>query len=222
MSIDSSEFPPTIHAEIINNETLPGLEQWAMAQTLRFSPEIIAQERWKEMVDATQQDGKERGLIIGLDRGKLIKSKIFIGTEQDISSPALPYGLRTFSPFMNDIVNIHTHPMAENLKIATTIFSDLDINKFLGSALKALIVLDSGGVHMLTRSPYSSHFTDSEQGDKPIAILNGAVKTARENTGLIAEARLEMAKKIKPLGISYYFSPSLDLTSNDLVELTKA
>ena len=118
-------------------------------------------------------------------------------------------------------MNIHTHPLPQDLKVPTTIFSDLDINALLKRSLKALVVLDKGGVHMLSRTPYSSYFSDPEQGDKPVRISNEVIGIAENNTGLIAEARLEMAKRLKPLGINYYYSPDLNLSADRLVELAQ-
>ncbi len=216
--------PETSHQNpngTITTESLSHLDQWAIAPILKFEPQILAQDKWQEMIENTQADGNERGIVISWDGKKLLESKVFSGTEAGIVSPGLPHGLKTLSPFINELVNIHTHPLPQDLKVPTTIFSDLDINALLKRSLKALVVLDKGGVHMLSRTPYSSYFSDPEQGDKPVRISNEVIGIAENNTGLIAEARLEMAKRLKPLGINYYYSPDLNLSADRLVELAQ-
>lgn len=220
--LDSQELPPKSSSGTINKESLSSFETLSTGSIIRFEPEILAHDKWQEMLDATYKDGLERGLTVTYDGKNLTANKISQGTERSISLPFFPRGLRSiFSRKEENIVSLHTHPMPSKLNHIQTIpLSDKDINVFLGSTVKALVTIDRGGVHMLTRIPYFHSAFDSET-DQSLEFTKDAVAKAKANTSLVTEAMQEIAKKLKLLGANYYYSPNLTLSSNGLIELNK-
>jgi hypothetical protein len=219
--IDEQELQPKSNLGLINKDTLSSLDEWAIGPSLRLEPDILAQDKWQEMLGVTQKDGLERGLTVTFDGKKLIAGKVFQGTKDSITPDFFPRGIRSvFSRREKNLVSLHTHPMPPELNHVQTVpVSDKDINLFINSSFKAMVAIDRGGVHMLARNPYSSI---SDQEEKPAyKIVEESLKTAKEKENTAISVMKEIAKKLKPLGIEYYYSPNLIPSDDGFVVLTQ-
>ncbi len=180
--------------------------------------EMIAASLWKEMIEKTQAADEEFGVIISSRRKEILTSRIFkgLGESKDyngrVKSPAsftppfLPHGLKSLSPFVKDLVLVHTHPIPTEIShLPTTVMSGADINVYVTGPYNALVMIDKGGVHMLTgRNPYRPTVEINES-----KIISEALEVTKNSTNKSAEFRAEIAKRLAPFGIKYYFSPDI-------------
>lgn len=117
--------------------------------------------------------------------------------------PFLPHGFKSLDPCIKNLAPIHTHPISEDLgHLQTTVISAADILAYTQNAYNALVMIDKGGVHMLT-------------GKDPLQILDARIvqkivdysfNTASSNSNTVAQVRGEIAKALHLFGIRYYFS----------------
>lgn len=219
--IDEIESLPKSNLGLIDKGSLSSLDEWAICPTLKFEPEILGHEKWQEMLGLTKQDGLERGLTVAFDGKKLITGKVYQGTKDSIHPDLFPHGIRSvFSRREKNLVSIHTHPMHSELDHVQTVpISDKDINSFISSTFKAMLTIDRGGVHLLTRKPYSKSIDPDEESKHKITEESLRVVRERENTAI--SVMKEIAKKLRSLGVEYYYSPNLATTQDGLVELSK-
>lgn len=231
--IDQQESlpPQTYISGLINKEELPHLEQWAISPTLHFEPEILGHAKWQNALDATQADGNERSISVYYHKGNLITGEILEGEQvrfdtrkeakkkNSYTFQSVRQYFRSLIKFQQELVYIHFHPKPAELDhLPTTILTDADINAFLRSRQKAMVMVDIGGIHLLARVPYSSHVAD--ETDKPFEIVNKAFSQSLKNEQSVKEVRTLTAKGLQPLGIKYYYSPNLRLNQNGLIEVT--
>lgn len=219
--IDGKELSTTNSLGLISKETIAHIDEWAISSTLRLEPEILAHNKWQEMLEETQKDGLERGLTVAFDGKTLITGNVSQGTKNSVSADLFPRGIRSvFSRKEKNIVSLHTHPMPSELNhVQTMPVSDKDINAFIDSTFKAMVTIDRGGVHMLTRNPYSGSTNLDEESKHKITEESLEIAREKENTAFSVMG--EMAKKLKVLGIIYYYSPSLTPDKDGFVKLTQ-
>lgn len=208
--IGSSEFTEANNGAVIDRNSLGQHEEWGVGEVISVDAELVAAEKWKEMLEATQTDYLERSLVVsssGKDR-KLITSKIFIG-DRNSSGPGLfPQGWRSAFQVAKDIVHVHTHPKPPELDhIQTTAFSDKDINWFMDDEeSKASVMIDTGGVHMLARK--SNRFSLNKRSEN-IKIEEDALKKTKAGGNTSTDLIHEIALRLAPFGIRYYYSPDI-------------
>ncbi len=186
-----------------------------LPSSVRIPGDQLAQKYWEEMLKRTNTSGRECGLMVSYDGEMLLTTKIFDGLGErhnyDSNSkyppsfrlPFLPHGLKSLDPRLKNIALIHTHPTPDEIDhLQTTVMSAADILAYVQNTYNALIMIDKGGVHMLTgKDPLQ--IIDEITADK---IVDDAFSVARDNSNTIAEVRGEIAKALKKLGIRYYFS----------------
>ena len=196
--------------------------------SIHVPSEMLGTNMWNEMVQKTQATGREFGVIVSSNGKSTLTSKIFEGLGErynydgngkhppSFSPPFLPHGLKSLSPRVRDIVLVHTHPIpAEIDHLPTTAMSATDILAYANSTYNALVMIDKGGVHMLTgRDPYRA--IEDINAKK---IVADAFKISKGNNNTIAEVRTEMAKLLLPFGIRYYFSPNKTPSGDGLILL---
>lgn len=192
----------------------------------------VALDEWEKLLRLTDETGKEHGLVVSTRGGKkgFLTSRITEGYEEEYEhegkiikvpafrSPAFPHGLKSLLPGVKEIVEIHTHPiMPEDSHLTTTGFSDWDIEAYVNSSLHAYIMIDRGGVHMLTGRGRNINLEDIVARQ----ISASAIKHALGSTKSMAEVRTEMARSLSGYGINYYFSPNNKPSQGGRVQMTK-
>lgn len=201
---------------------------FSLGNSIHVPSEMLGTNLWEEMIQKTQATGREFGTVVSAHDTNIHTSKIFEGLGESydydgngknspsFSPPFLPHGLRSLHPRMKDLVLVHTHPIPNDVAhLPTTAMSATDIIAYANSTYNALVMIDKGGVHILTgRDPYR------EIGEADAhRIEAGALRVSEKNTNTIAEVRKEIAKKLVPFGIRYYFSPDKTPTTDGVISL---
>ncbi len=182
---------------------------------VRIPSDQLAQPYWEEMLQRTHTSGREYGLIVSSNGQKLLTTKIFAGLGEQycfesnnkyppsFRPPFLPHGLKSLDPRIKDLALVHTHPTPVDVNhIPTTVMSEADILAYAQNSYNALVMIDKGGVHMLTgKDPLQ--IIDERIAHK---IVDDAFNIARSNSNTVVELRGEIAKALKHFGIRYYFS----------------
>lgn len=185
---------------------------------------------WKDIVEKTDKNGTEHGRLSSIHRGKLFHGKITKGTPErpDPDGPPgskiktswgpglFPHGLASWRYIagMQDILMIHGHPMPTSVDhIKTTHHSEKDLEAFFESDLWASLVIDRGGAHLLRR--YSDRY---EQVIDAAKIITESYKGKERVVDVIAE----LAEKVHPLGLQYFYTSQIDYTDSGLVVLRDA
>ena len=211
----------------ITKDRLPHLEDgWAIGSILKFDPEILAQSKWHEMIAGIQQDRRERLVRVyykkrGLEIGPVeIGDKVEGQNSNDHVFPESPRR-KLANLFKQELLSVHTHHKPEDpgFLAPTTPFSDTDINRFLASSQKALVMIDVGGVHVLARKPFSSFALDNET-DEPLSHAKESLTQVNTNSRLVMDVMKGIATKLKPLDVGYYYSSSLEPNSEGFIEVT--
>ena len=216
--ISKTEFKTENHSFTISKNNLSPSKEWGLGDTLNIEADIIAVDRWQEMLDSTQNDGLERGLVVSWNGKRLFTSGIAVGEKGSFAPPTLPHGLRSLVPSTREIVYVHTHVMPPELDhVQTTPVSDLDINCFANISYNAMVMIDRGGVHMLTRKPY----TINKKGQST-NFASDTLKKAKANGNTVVDVLKDIARSLEPLGIKYYYSPSLVPFSGNFITLKDA
>lgn len=162
---------------------------------------------WPEMIEQTQAEDRERGVVVSSFFGKFRTSPIFKGDEPSITSPVLPHGVSSLWPFAKYITHVHSHPMPEALShLQTTIVSDTDIRNFRNSSVKAMIIIDRGGAHLLLHD----YFADFEKELPQFNLSHSALNKIKDKGNTVMDAMKELARILNPYGIRYYYSPTLE------------
>lgn len=184
-------------------------------RTIVVDAEAVAFPFWQQMIDETQRDKKERGMVVSKIGNELLTSKIFIGQGErrdydgnivsaSFSLPFFLHGFQSLDPRIKDLVVIHTHPMLPDLDhLATTVFSDGDIRNFIKHTYNGLVSLDRGGAHLLVRT--ASRFDDKELFEKSIVkeIMNNVI----EKGGKVIDVIKQPSQELPKYGLGYYFVP---------------
>lgn len=158
--------------------------------------------KWPEMIRLTQEDKKERGIVVSQRGKKILVSDIYEGKEGEITTPDLPHGRSSFFPG-NRVADIHTHYMGKDYKPPTTCVSDKDLKAFSTSEDPAVVVIDLGGAHLIV----DIGKTDSRQ-ILPKKIVTAIYNSVADRDGLMIEVQQTLAKQLPEYGLAYYFSPS--------------
>lgn len=168
----------------------------------------VGAQRWQEMLTATQEDGKERGLIVYrslLSHNKFSTSKISVGTAvENRSAHVTPQfediGVKgLISPV---VAKIHTHPRTPEIQhLKTTIPVDGDIQLFSNDGYSAMVVLDDGGAHLLIRTG-ESIMPEPPPGD----LISRAINEVAAKGGVVADVQKRMNAILSPYGISYFYT----------------
>lgn len=191
---------------------------------------VIAAGKWQQMVDLTQQDFKERGVVVSRNNRKLYTSRIFEGTGEQseyddktlkvkrgsgsFTPPILAHGIRSLHPGMKDLVLVHSHPMPTELDhLKTTPLSDTDIHAFINSNYKGLVMVDRGGAHLLVRTHDS--YTDGELLKQK--IVHEAIRSVNSENGSVMDVLKILSGKLTPYGLCYLYTPELTPDSSGCV-----
>ena len=127
----------------------------SLPSEITLDAEVVAADLWEEILERTYITGKEHGLNIGHDRmsKSLRRSKIYQGTERSLKHPLLPFGLHSLKELVGGIepvLDLHSHPKhPEVAHLKTTAFTDQDIDNFLRFRVRAKLMIDHGGKHLL-------------------------------------------------------------------------
>ncbi|GIW61747.1 MAG: hypothetical protein KatS3mg089_0599 [Patescibacteria group bacterium] len=167
------------------------------------------------MLQQTHTSGREHGLMVSYDGQKLLTSRIFAGLGEQhcygnntkhppsFRLPFLPHGFKSLDPRIRNLALIHTHPTSDDINhLPTTVISEADILAYAQNSYNALVMIDKGGVHMLTgKDPLQ--IIDARIAHK---IVEDAFKIVRSNSNTVVQLREVIAKSLKHFGIRYYFS----------------
>lgn len=201
---------------VINLNSLKQHPEWGIGEVINIDSELLAAVKWPEMIDLTQQDEIERGVVVSWDGKRILTSKIFLGTKGSFTPPELPHGFLSLLPTTKNLVFIHSHYMPPEIgHVQTTPISDGDINSFADFSGKAMVMIDRGGVHILTRKLYNLNVNGPSS---PINVVDEAITKAKSNGNTAMDIIREIARRLEPFGIKYYYSPSL-VPSNGSIEL---
>ncbi|OGK17961.1 hypothetical protein A3G67_04745 [Candidatus Roizmanbacteria bacterium RIFCSPLOWO2_12_FULL_40_12] len=214
MDSETKELPHTPKIEDLSG----GYVELANRDSVLVSAEALGVDQWREMIDATQKDFRERGLVVSRKRkGTLVRSKVFIGEGEDaeieIRAP-ISHELKSLIPGRQNLVFIHTHAMTpKDDHLRTSSFSDDDIQKFLTSDYKALVMLCRGGAHFLV--PTSGFPRAHQSLDKDLVM--SVVENVKKNSGRTWDIVKGVSKKLAQRGFGYFYTPELDHTGKDSV-----
>lgn len=185
-------------------------ESFFLGPEISIPGEQLGADKWSELLDRTNQTGKEYGFCVW-ERGKKISiDKITEGLEGEWY-PDLNILARLFK---TNISIVHSHPKPAALDhVETTLVSMGDINSFINSSSKSLVMLDKGGVHLLIRQGliFRDESTDVREEFKDV-FRGFSNKTS-------ADVRKETAKILSRWGIKYFFSNTLTPSADGFVNL---
>ncbi len=206
MISESSEFPPNSKIENLAGEYVDA----AGKDSIQVAADVLGTNQWEEMVHQTQSDLRERGLIIARKRnGSCTESKVFSSegpeAEKSIEIP-LSQVLKSLVPGRSNLTFIHTHPMPPSVDhLHTTVFSDEDLQEFLKTDFKALVMLDRGGAHLVVPT---SGFAKNMQPFKPGLVAETVEKIKQENGGTLDVVR-RVSDVLAGRGFGYFYTPEL-------------
>lgn len=212
------------HVELLDSEL-----RSKCSPSILVAADVLATDQWQELVNVTQADFRERGLVVGRHSSKhqLVRSKIIKGrgqtrtnssgrpTEAALVVPILPFGIRSISPRIKASVAIHTHPMPPEVDhIQTSTISDKDIDTFSRSSYKAMVMLDRGGAHLVARICSGELY-----GSKPAPdLVSATMREVITESGSSMDVMTKLARRLGQYGLAYFYTP--ELTQNgETVEL---
>lgn len=201
-----------------NVEGLDTILQNQRCNIVQIDAEAIAAASLAGLVELTQTDQTERGLVVGIKAGSFIRSQILEGRPAEIddetgrfisgswSPPILPFGIKGVLASIKKASVIHTHPMPPAIDhLRTTPISDKDIRAFLPSKYIAMVMADRGGIHMLARHR-STTILDYPPG---ASVVGDATEiTINEGGGSIDVIR-RVAHQLSLYGLTYLYTPEL-------------
>ena len=189
-------------------EVLGGRIEGSASPNIIVDQDVLAVDTWPTLIEDSQMDLRERGLVIGrlskMLGGRLIRSRIYESyleesgyEDDDIEEPnedesqeaepisvfipkITPLGLKTLI-MAEELVAIHTHPMGENLDhIPTMPFSDKDIHSFVNNTLRhAMVSIDRGGAHLMVRN--SGYPREAERELNKSKLVHAVYTHTRDN-----------------------------------------
>ncbi len=194
---------------------------------LRVHSQSIGASQWKNLVDQTQADGVERGIVISTNKGSILTSRIYMGsgTEEifdgaemrkrggSFTPPNLPHGIRSLNPSTKDIVVVHSHVMPPSSDhLPTTILSDEDILNFIHSKYHALCAIDRGGAHLLVR-------TQKQLYDKTLDahLVKGLIAENVKENGGIKDVIVRVSKRLQQFRLAYLYTSQLEPDSEGAI-----
>ncbi len=185
---------------------------------IKVDSSLVATRLWGEMIDQTQGDGLERGVVVSVNRsGNTLTSGIFVeNTQEDVLgrlyTPLLPHGIRGFLSGTHSVTMVHTHFMPPEVDhIETSYFSGTDVGNFASSQFNALVMLDRGGAHLLLKKE-QAHSTPVN-GIEIVDTAFAEAKKRGENRS--RTVRKIMAERLLPYGMLYYYTPDIAPASDN-------
>lgn len=183
---------------------------------------------WKSLIDQTQRDGIERGIVISAKGDDILTSKIYKGSGPEeifdgietrkrggsFTPPHFPHGFQSLSPLIKDMTVVHSHPMPPALAhLPTTILNDTDIRSFIASKYHALCAVDRGGAHLLVRTqrPFLNRTPSRD------LVKNLIAEAMKSNKG-IKDVIVSVAQQLKQYGLAYLYSPLPDSNAESVIE----
>lgn len=218
--INQSEFESHGNTTVINKDNLSRYKEWGDGDFVTIDAQLVAAQKWQEMLGQTQNDGLERGVVVSGNGKKITTSGIILGEKGSFIPPALPHGFRSLLPTTKGLVYIHTHYMPPEIShVQTTAVSDTDINSFVNLSGKAMVMIDRGGVHVLARK---LHDFGSKKTTGQIKVVTQALQKAKSGGNTAIDVVREVARSLEPFGIKYYYSEKLTPSSENLITLKDA
>lgn len=191
-------------------------ENLLLPPKIRIPAELLGADTWPELLRLTREQPAEYGIVVSERSGGLLTSKIFKGPdlEEDpitkktihptISLPLVPHGPLSLLRPPKMLSFLHTHPVTKELNhLPTTVFSDADLNSFLHGKMKAFVMLDHGGVHILRGKQLELNISEINIGE----IFDTAQTESEKGSKLVSEQMHVLGQELKDYGIQYYFSP---------------
>lgn len=188
----------------------------AEMELLSIEGKLIGSDNWQEMLKLTDQDGRESGVITSTWGKRILTSSIFRG--QRIASvdqkpvdcivpPELPHGLKSLLPQVKNFAFVHSHPKPKELEhLRTTLPSDQDIQSFINLAYKVLVMVDRGGIHMITGDPLLYN-------ESPNNLATQALAKTAQSQNTVSEAMEFLAHSLRLYGLKYFYG-DLDKQGN--------
>ena len=214
MISESSEFPTGSKIEDLTGDYV----ELAGRDSIRVAARLLGANRWEEMIQATQHDLKERGLVVARKRnGNLDENEIFISEETEAQkSIEIPFSqvLKSLVPGRSNLTFVHTHAMPPTVDhLRTTVFSDLDLQGLLETDYRALVMLDRGGAHLLV--PVSKFARSRRSFDS--GLVAKAVEKIKQKNGGTLDVVKDVAGTLAGQGFGYFYTPELCQTKGETV-----
>ncbi len=201
-------------------ELLDGELRSQHSPSILVAADVLATDQWQKLVNLTQADLLERGLVVGRHSSthQLVSSKTIKGygqaqtnsydraTEAALAVPILPFGIRSISPRIKASVAIHTHPMPPEVDhIQTSIISDKDIATFSRSRYKAMVMLDRGGAHLVARTCSGELYGSMPAPD----LVSTTMREVIAESGISMDVMARLARRLGQYGLAYFYTPEL-------------
>lgn len=188
---------------------------------------FLATEHWVDLVNTTEEDGREHGYVVGIDRqgepvlsDRLEGSSAILGEDgreiehASLSMPMFPFGTLRARQIKKAVL-VHTHPMPTfEDHPRTRIFSDEDIGHFFGSDYLAMIMLDKGGAHLMAKK---DRFSRNSWGQLHPKLVESTIINVSEGSRSMRDVLGRVAYQLSIHGVGYYYTPDLS-QPNDTVE----
>ena len=187
--------------------------------TVSIPSAFLATEHWVDLVNTTEKDRCEYGYAVGVDgqdepalSDRLEGYPPVMGeggVESEgasLNMPMFPFGVLQARKIRKATL-IHTHPMptSENHPRTRT-FSDRDINYFFGSDYLAMVALDKGGAHLITKKArFSRHSWDTLHPE----LVETTMRDVREGSRSMRDVLSRVAYQLWIHGVGYYYTPDL-------------
>lgn len=184
---------------------------------VKISSDVLASDLWGNILDQTQKDQRERGIVVSWDGNgnQRIVSNIFLGERGTITFPPFPHGLiKAFMPKIKELAWVHSHFLPEN-HLRTGTLSQKDIDTFCNSDSKVSIAIDRGGAHLLIKADQEPNIHPNKPRPD---IISSALKKIKEQKGELEEFIKEIARGTQESGMIYYYAPSktIDPSSKEI------
>jgi hypothetical protein len=209
-------LPKPVYVDLRNR-----LEGLNTPEIIRVDANLIAADKWPEILEKSQQDMAHRAVVVSVNGEKILVSKIFEGypeREEDdhgtILAPFFPHGVRSLSPHTKKIAFVHTHPMRPDLDHRTSVLSATDINSFAMNSYNALVAIDRGGVHIIIKG--NEHVNRDVDGDK--IYKEASVLAERAGSNCTSIIRESMAKQLRANGYYYFYTPNLKSSPDGFID----
>ncbi len=198
-----------------SNTVLKGrlIESIKFEREIQVAAENIGASKWQEMLESSQSDGLERGLLVfkNLFGNKFESGNIFQGNKRHVSTSLDEQGPK--SKFASVAVTVHTHPTnAENEHLITMPPGDGDIQILFNTNFGAgsMVILDKSGAHLLIR-------TSELRGDPPPSdLIKKLADEIQAENGTTLDVQRKMNGRLSEFGVSYYFTDNL-LPTNGMI-----
>ncbi len=200
----------------------------SLSPTVSIPSGFLATEHWVDLVDATENNGRVHGYVVGIDKEDGVpvlsarqQAEAGIvdedGKEVEPASlrvPRFPFGLlRSRQIKKAALVYTHRVPNSEDYPPTTT-FSDEDISQFFGSDYAAMLMLDKGGAHLIAKK---ERFARDAWGMPHPKLVETTADDVLEGSRSMRDVLNRVAYQLSVHGVGYYYTPDL-LQPNDSVE----